>query len=40
MSPTGFVYLEFSWMHARFVFSSVKPYLLVAIAVLFYLEFV
>jgi hypothetical protein len=25
-SPAGFVYLEFSWMHAPFVFSSIQPY--------------
>jgi hypothetical protein len=35
-SPTGFVYLEFSWMHAPFVFSSTQPYPYFAIAVLFY----
>jgi hypothetical protein len=35
----GFVYLEFSCTHAPFVFSSIQPYLLIAIAVLFYLEF-
>jgi hypothetical protein len=38
-SPAGFFYLEFSWTHPPFVFSSVQPYLPVAIAVLFYLEF-
>jgi hypothetical protein len=38
-SPTDFVYLEFSWTHAPFVFSSIQPYLPAAIAVLFYLEF-
>jgi hypothetical protein len=38
-SPAGFVYLEFSWMHAPFVFSSIQPYPPVAISVLFYLEF-
>jgi hypothetical protein len=38
-SPAGFVYLEFSWMHVPFVFSSIQPYPLVANAVLFYLEF-
>jgi hypothetical protein len=37
-SPTGFVYLEFSWTHVPFVFSSLHPYLPVAIAVLFYLN--
>jgi hypothetical protein len=37
-SPAGFVNLEFSWMHAPFVFSSIQPYSPVAIAVLFYLE--
>jgi hypothetical protein len=26
-SPAGFVYLQFSWMHAPFVFSSIQPYL-------------
>jgi hypothetical protein len=34
-SPAGFVYLEFSWTHAPFVFSNIQPYLPVAIAVLF-----
>jgi hypothetical protein len=38
-SPAGFIYLEFSWTHAPFVFSSIQPYPHVAIAVLFYLEF-
>jgi hypothetical protein len=39
-SPAGFVYLEFSWTHAPFVFSSIQPYSHVAIAVFFYyLEF-
>jgi hypothetical protein len=38
-SPAGFVYLEFSWMHAPFVFSSRQPYQPVAIVVLSYLEF-
>jgi hypothetical protein len=38
-SPTGFVYLEFSWTHAPFVFSNIQPYPPAAIAVLFYLEF-
>jgi hypothetical protein len=38
-SPSGFVYLEFSWTHVPFVCSSIQPYLLVAIAVFFYLEF-
>jgi hypothetical protein len=38
-SPTGFVHLEFSWMHAPFVFSSIQSYPPVAIAVLFYFEF-
>jgi hypothetical protein len=33
-SPAGFVYLEFSWMHAPSLFSSVWPYQPVAIAVL------
>jgi hypothetical protein len=37
--PVGFVYLEFSWMHAPFVFSSIQFYPPVALAVLFYLEF-
>jgi hypothetical protein len=33
-------YLVFSWMHASFVFSSIQPYMPVAIAVFFYyLEF-
>jgi hypothetical protein len=31
-SPAGFVYLEFSWMLAPFVFSSIQPYLPVEIA--------
>jgi hypothetical protein len=39
-SPAGFVCLEFSWTRAPFVFSSIQPYLPVAIAVLLYLEFV
>jgi hypothetical protein len=30
-SPTGFVYLEFSWMHALFVSSSIQFYLPVAV---------
>jgi hypothetical protein len=38
-SPAGFVYLEFSWMLAPFVFSSIQPYTPVAIAVPFYLQF-
>jgi hypothetical protein len=38
-SPTGFVYLEFSWMYAPFVFSSIQSYPPFAIPVLFYLEF-
>jgi hypothetical protein len=29
----GFVYLEFSWTQAPFVFSSIQPYLPFAIAV-------
>jgi hypothetical protein len=33
--PAVFVYIEFSWMHAPFVFSGIHPYLPVAIAVLF-----
>jgi hypothetical protein len=37
--PTGFVYLEFSWTHAPFVFPSIQSYPPVAIALLFYLEF-
>jgi hypothetical protein len=32
-SPAGFVCLEFSWLHAPFLFSSIQPYLPVAIAV-------
>jgi hypothetical protein len=37
----GFVYLEFSWIHAPFVFSSVQPDLPFAVAVFFffYLDF-
>jgi hypothetical protein len=35
----GFVYLEFSWAHAPFVFSSIQSYPPFAIAVFFYLEF-
>jgi hypothetical protein len=35
-SPAGFVCLEFSWPHAPFLFSSIQPYLPVAIAVFFY----
>jgi hypothetical protein len=35
-SPAGFVYLELSWMHESFVFSSIQPYWPVAIAVFFY----
>jgi hypothetical protein len=38
-SPAGFVYLEFSWTHDPFVFSSIQPYSPVAIAVLFYFQF-
>jgi hypothetical protein len=39
-AAAGFVYLEFSWTHAAFVFSSIQPYPLFAIAVFFfYLEF-
>jgi hypothetical protein len=38
-NPTGFVYLELSWMLAPFIFSSIQPYPPVAIAVLFCLEF-
>jgi hypothetical protein len=34
--PLGFVYLEFSWTLAPSVFSSIEPYLPVAIAVFFY----
>jgi hypothetical protein len=34
-SPSGFVYLQFSWIHAPFVFSSIQPYP-VAIAVPFF----
>jgi hypothetical protein len=39
LSPADFVYLEFSWMRAPFVFSSIHTYPPVAIAVLFYLQF-
>jgi hypothetical protein len=35
LAPQGFVYLEFSWMHAPFVFSSIQPYPPVATAVFF-----
>jgi hypothetical protein len=38
-SPIGFVYLEFSWTHALFVFSSIHPYLPVETVVLFFLVF-
>jgi hypothetical protein len=38
-SPSIFVYLEFSWMYAPFVFSSIQPYPPVAIAVFFYFQF-
>jgi hypothetical protein len=31
-AAAGFVYLEFSWTHVPFVFSSIQPYLLFAIA--------
>jgi hypothetical protein len=39
LAPVGFVYLESSWTHAPFVFSSIQPYPPVAIAVFFYLQF-
>jgi hypothetical protein len=35
-SPTAFVYLEFFWTHAPFVFSSIQPYPPVAIATLWW----
>jgi hypothetical protein len=38
-SPAGFVYLEFSWIHAPFVFSSIQHYPPVAIAVCFFFLF-